>query len=101
MSDAYGSAFSGALTVCKFPSGLRRDSYITRRDDEQRLYAVRMARERAFVEREMLAFLWLYLRRPPQSLPALDPTPDDVPPGWYVSQLRRIRGLPDLPPDAR
>jgi glycosyltransferase involved in cell wall biosynthesis len=101
VSDAYGAAFSGALSVCKFPSGWRRDSYITRRDDEQRLYAARMARERMFVERETLTFLWLYLRRAPQSLPALEATPDDVPPGWYVGQLRRIRGLPNLPREER
>jgi glycosyltransferase involved in cell wall biosynthesis len=93
----FGLAHSYALTVCKFSAGWRRDSYRLRRDDEQRLYAARIQRERLFVERELAAFVWLRLTRPPKSLPEPDPAPEVVPPGWHVRQLRRIRGLPDDP----
>ena len=90
----YGLAHSRALTVCKFNSAWRRDSYLTRRDDEQRLYVERILRERTLVERELLAFFWLRIRRAPQSLPAFDPVPDVVPPGWHVTQYRRVRASP-------
>jgi glycosyltransferase involved in cell wall biosynthesis len=92
-----GIAHSQALTVCKFSSAWRKDSYRLRRDDEQREYVRRIARERTFVERELLAHTWLRLRRPPKTLPDLGPTPEVVPPGWHVTQWRRIRGLPDEP----
>jgi len=90
-------AYSGALTVCKFPSAMRKNSYRERRDDEQRRYVDRISRERAFVERDLLADPWLRLRRAPPSLPELDPVPKVVPPGWHVTQWRRVRGLPDEP----
>jgi glycosyltransferase involved in cell wall biosynthesis len=93
----FGLAHSYALTVCKFSSAWRRDSYRLRRDDEQRLYAARIQRERMFVERELAAFVRLRITRPPKVLPELDPEPEVVPPGWHVSQLRRIRGLPEEP----
>jgi glycosyltransferase involved in cell wall biosynthesis len=92
-----GLTHSLALTVCKFNAAWRKDSYKLRRDDEQRRYAARIQRERLFVERELAAYVWLRLRRPPQSLPELDPVPDVVPPGWHVRQWRRVRGLPDEP----
>jgi glycosyltransferase involved in cell wall biosynthesis len=92
-----GIAHSRALTVCKFSSAWRKNSYRTRRDDEQREYVRRIARERTFVERELLAYAWLRLRRPPQTLPDLGPVPEVVPPGWHVTRWRRIRGLPDEP----
>jgi glycosyltransferase involved in cell wall biosynthesis len=93
----YGIARSEALTVCKFNSTWRRNSYRTRLDNEQREYARRISEEWMFVERELLSYLWLSLRRPQRSLPELDPVPDEIPPGWYVAQWRRIRGLPDEP----
>ena len=93
----FGVAYSGALTVCKFPSAMRRNSYRERQDDEQRRYVDRISRERAFVERDLLADPWLRLRRAPPSLPELDPVPKVVPPGWHVTQWRRVRGLPDEP----
>jgi hypothetical protein len=83
--------------VIKLNSAWRRDSYVTRRDDEQRAYAARIERKRFFVERELLAHVWLRLRRAPRALPELDPVPEVVPPGWHVRQYRRIRGLPEEP----
>ena len=93
----YGVAHSLALTACKFPSAWRKDSYRTRRDDEQRRYARRIQRERLFVERELAAYLWHRLKRGQRSFPAMEPVPDVVPPGWYVRQMRRVRGLPEEP----
>jgi glycosyltransferase involved in cell wall biosynthesis len=93
----FGVAHSLALTACKFPSAWRKDSYRTRRDDEQRRYATRIQRERLFVERELAAYAWLRLKRGPRSFPAMDAVPDEVPPGWYVRQMRRFRGLPEEP----
>jgi len=95
--ERFGLAHSLALTVCKFNSAWRKDSYKLRRDDEQRLYAARIRRERLFVERELARFVWLRLRRPQQSLPTTDPVPEDLPAGWHVRQFRRIRGLPEDP----
>jgi len=94
----FGIAHSMALTVCKPTSGWRKDSYRLRRDDEQREYARRILRERTFVERELAAYFWLRLRRPPPSLPTSKPAPDVVPPGWRIREVRRIRGLPDDAP---
>ena len=91
----YGLAHSLALTACKFPSAWRKDSYVTRRDDEQRRYASRIRRERLFVERELAAYVWARLRGSPPSLSTGEPVPDVVPPGWHVRQMRRARGLPD------
>jgi glycosyltransferase involved in cell wall biosynthesis len=94
----FGVAHSMALTVCKPTSGWRKDSYRLRRDDEQREYANRIVRERTFVERELAAYFWLRVRRPPQSLPESAPVPEPVPPGWRIREVRRIRGLPEEPP---
>ena len=88
---------SRALTVWKFNSAWRPDSYLLRRDDEQAEYALRIASERLFVERELARSLWLRLTGATPNLPGLDPVPAIVPPGWYVRQFRRVRGLPEEP----
>jgi hypothetical protein len=94
---AHGVRYTGALTVCKFNSAWRPNSYRTRLDDEQRTYADRIVRERLFVERELLARLRLAVTRAPVALPDFGPEPEVVPPGWHVRQFRRVRGLPDEP----
>jgi hypothetical protein len=78
-------------------SAWRPNSYRSRRGDEQREYVRRIARRRTFVERELLAYTWLRLRRKPKMLPDLGPRPEVMPPGWQVTQWRRIRGLPEEP----
>ena len=93
----FGTTYSTALTALKFPSAWRKDSYRLRRDDEQRAHLARIGRERAFVERELLAYLWLRARRPFPAFLDPGPTPEVVPPGWLVAQLRRYRGLPEDP----
>lgn len=97
VAETDGVVHSHALTVWKFNSAWRRDSYVLRRDDEQSAYSLRIAGERLFVERELAAWLWVRLRRPEPRLPAFDPVPEVVPPGWYVRQFRRVRGLPEEP----
>jgi glycosyltransferase involved in cell wall biosynthesis len=92
-----GLVHSNALTVWKFNSAMRRNSYVTRRDDEQIDYEHRLETDPLVVERELARWLWIRLRRPEQRLPAYDPEPEEVPPGWYVRQFRKIRGLPEEP----
>lgn len=80
------------LTVCKFPSAWRRNSYRERRSDEQAAYAARIAAEPDFLANELHAILTSYVLE--RSLPTLHPPiPEDVPPGWYVRQSRIARGL--------
>jgi glycosyltransferase involved in cell wall biosynthesis len=93
----HGLAYSHALTSCKFPSAWRPDSYRTGGDGEQRAYATRILRERTFVERELLSIVRLRAGRTAGSIPDVGPVPDVVPPGWWVTQWRRTRGLPDEP----
>lgn len=90
---AGGSTLVPALTVLKFNSALRPNSYLERRDDEQREYAARLARERAFVVREVGIYLWLRATRRPETVPKLPEPPAVVPPGWWVTEWRRVRGL--------
>lgn len=90
-------ARSHALTVFKFNSALRQDSYVLKPCEDQARYLRRIERERAFVARELvalaLAFAWMGIRPPGDRLPALPEPPDPLPPGWHVTQWRRIRGL--------
>lgn len=91
----HGAIFTSvpALTVFKFPSALRANSYRDRPSHEQARYAERMVSERAFIHRELAALGALRLRRAPTRIPQLPPRPDPLPPGWEVTQYRRIRGL--------
>jgi glycosyltransferase involved in cell wall biosynthesis len=93
VASRFGSVIVPALTACKFNSAMRRDSYVNRRSDEQRLYSERIARERFFVLRELASFLWLWIRQPETHLPRVPEPPGQIPPGWYVTEWRRIRGL--------
>jgi glycosyltransferase involved in cell wall biosynthesis len=90
-------AGSGALTVFKFNSAHRRNSYVERPCHEQAAYLRRIEGERAFLLREYAALardLTRALVVPRgRRLPELPPEPEDAPPGWGVTQLRRIRGL--------
>jgi glycosyltransferase involved in cell wall biosynthesis len=88
-----------ALTVCKFSSAWRRDSYRHRRNAEQAAYFERTAHEARFVARELAGWAWLRVvaRNTPLPETQVDPTPDVIPPGWRVGQLRKLRGLPEHP----
>lgn len=88
-------AASGALTAFKFPSAFRRNSYVDKPCEDQARYSRRIESERGFVARELAALAAALVRsqfRPPH-LPQLPEPPDEIPPGWYVTQWRRIRGL--------
>jgi glycosyltransferase involved in cell wall biosynthesis len=86
-----------ALTVVKFPSAWRPDSYRTRASAEQSAYAARIARERLFVERELGRYAVSRLRRRPEHVvQPREPGEGTDRRGWHVSELRRIRGLPPL-----
>ena len=86
-----GARFSHvrALTVVKFASTHRPNSYRDHRSDEQAAFSRRLAR-RSFVARELAAAA---LRAPvPAPAPAVARGAADVP-GGLVAEYRRIRGL--------
>lgn len=83
-----------ALTVFKFPSGIRPYSYVLQHSHEQAAYAHRMSSERMFLPREILTTSWSQLRGSGRRLSALGLVPPADPgPGWQVREARRIRGL--------
>ena len=95
---ASGARFSRvrALSVIKFPSIARTNSYRDRRSDEQASFSRRMDR-RSFVAREALTATALFPLRSYSLPPPVDPSAV-AKPGGLVSEYRRIRGLEDLPP---
>jgi glycosyltransferase involved in cell wall biosynthesis len=86
-----------ALTVFKFNSAYRRNSYVEKPSHEQELYLSRIESEAGFVYRELGALALATFRSLfvsiSKELPQLPEPPDPLPPGWYVTQWRRIRGL--------
>ncbi len=86
-----------ALTVFKFASAYRRNSYLEKPSHEQERYLRRIETERGFVERELGAVAFAVFRSLfvsiSKDLPQLPEPPDPLPPGWHVTQWRRIRGL--------
>jgi glycosyltransferase involved in cell wall biosynthesis len=89
---AGGIVTVAALTVFKFPSAWRRNSYVLKPCHEQQAYADRIARERLFVYREVAAVAWRRLMRDPD--PRMVAKPDGpLPPGWHVTEMRKVRGL--------
>jgi hypothetical protein len=86
-----------ALTVFKFNSAYRLNSYVEKPSHEQERYLHRIATERGFVWRELAAVAPVLIRSifhsTTERLPRLPPTPEVPPPGWQVTQYRRIRGL--------
>jgi glycosyltransferase involved in cell wall biosynthesis len=92
-----GARFSRvrALSVIKFPSAVRTDSYLEHRSAEQAAFSRRIGR-RSFVAREALTAMALYPLQSFARSPALDPSASTRP-GGLVSEWRRVRGL-DGPP---
>jgi hypothetical protein len=88
------------LSVVKLTSSLRKDSYLTRRSDEQAAWWARICNEPDLPERELIEVLRGSLGgfdariRAPLAIA-------HAPPGWIIEQLRWIRGLePDIVPMA-
>lgn len=88
-----GKVFVGGerLTVFKFPSSTRKDSYVERPSHEQARLARRL-REPDVEFRELLEITRSFLVR--GARPVLTPTPlENAPPGWIAHQMRQMRGL--------
>src|SRR5690242_2462457 len=83
------------VTVFKFPSSWRRDSYRERRCDEQAEYARRIQTEPDFLERELIGFAVAYEQG--KIWAPRGKRPRFRPPGWAVEQRRRFRGLDARP----
>ncbi|HYV38213.1 MAG TPA: glycosyltransferase [Gemmataceae bacterium] len=85
-----------ALTVFKFNSAYRPNSYVEKPCHEQAEYVRRIQHEPDFVARE-----WNEINRVKElglvaHYPAVPEVPHPKPLGWEVHQSRRIRGLPPL-----
>jgi hypothetical protein len=82
------------LSVLKFNSAWRKDSYREKPSHEQAEYVRRIQSEPDFISRELLAIVrTLVLNHPERILRAPTP-PEGAPPGWFVEQMRAHRGLP-------
>jgi glycosyltransferase involved in cell wall biosynthesis len=102
-ADFFGRAFQhgksftavNELTVFKFPSAWRRNSYRQRLCSEQVEYVRRIRTESDFLKDEWQAIAQAYvlgktLAPPDAQLPVV---PANAPRGWMVEQWRAIRGL--------
>ena len=81
------------LTVYKFNSSLRKNSYIEKPFHEQAAYHRRIENDRWFLTEEILEIMRVHLRRLPMQTPVRQPPPQPHTPGWEVAQYRRFRGL--------
>ena len=81
------------LTVFKFPSGLRKNSYLEKKSEEQAECRRRIAREPEFRYRELMDTVQVLAARIPDLVSVVF-TPDDAAPGAAVDALRAVRGLP-------
>jgi glycosyltransferase involved in cell wall biosynthesis len=87
-----GTLVVPVLTVFKFPSAWRKNSYIDKPSHEQAAYVRRIESERGFIYRELAAMRMAQLRRVKPDVDFGEP-PDPLPPGWTVTQFRKARGL--------
>ena len=84
---------TGELTVFKFNSAFRRNSYIEKPCHEQAACLERIRNQPWFLFKETLAIARIHLRKLPMLAPAVAAPPSPQTPGWYVTQFRKIRGL--------
>jgi glycosyltransferase involved in cell wall biosynthesis len=84
---------SRELTVFKFNSSLRRNSYVDRPWHEQAACQRRIERRPWFMPAEVLKIASIHLRRLPMQAPVHATPPDPTTPGWSVAQARKFRGL--------
>lgn len=81
------------LTVFKFNSALRKNSYQERPCHEQAEYLKGIETDRLFMAREVMRIVRLQARNLPVHRPHFTPPPDADALGWEVSQFRKYRGL--------
>ncbi len=86
-------ASTSELTVFKFNSNLRKNSYRDRPCHEQASCTSRIEHGRWFMLREATKIARIHLLRLPMEIPAIPPPPEPHTPGWTISQLRKMRGL--------
>jgi glycosyltransferase involved in cell wall biosynthesis len=84
------------LTVFKFPSAWRVNSYRERRSEEQAEYARRIQADSDLIAQEMFAIVEAFVLGK-ASFPKIE-VPWDARRGWLVNEYRRIRGLEAKPP---
>lgn len=99
----HGARFApvNALTVFKFNSAWRPNSYRNGRSDEQAECVRRLQTDGDFLERELLDIVTAYVLNKPHWPPNVKvhgvPAGETQPPGWIVEQWRGIRGLDARP----
>lgn len=81
------------LTVFKFNSNLRKNSYRDKPCHEQAAYTAHIERRRWFMLREAMRIANLHIFKPPVRIPEIAPPPAPDSPGWNVAQYRKARGL--------
>ena len=81
------------LTVFKFNSALRKNSYVEKPCFEQEAYLRKIQRSRWFLLKETLEIAWVHLRQLPMNTPAIPAPPTEHTPGWHVTHYRKFRGL--------
>jgi glycosyltransferase involved in cell wall biosynthesis len=81
------------LTVFKFNSALRKNSYLEKPCHEQAAYLARIESDRWFMLREALAIARVHFFQLPMRAPAFSSPPNEEAMGWEVSQFRKFRGL--------
>ena len=87
------SVSTGELTVFKFNSALRKNSYIEKPCHEQMAYCERIENNRWFMLQEALGIARIHLRKLPMRSVEIPAPPAPHTPGWYVTQYRKLRGL--------
>lgn len=85
-------ACTNQLSVMKFNSAFRPNSYLTRRSDEQKEYARRIRTEPDFVVRELSAIVRSQIIRHPEDVPRAHDWSSDAK-GGAIKRLRVARGL--------
>jgi glycosyltransferase involved in cell wall biosynthesis len=82
-----------ALTLFKFPSSWRRNSYREKPDHEQAEYVRRIETEPGFLYRELVKIARWHLAPTWEGLPPGPKAPAEPYPGWQWDYVRKVRGL--------
>lgn len=81
------------LTVFKFNSALRKDSYVEKPCHEQAAYLRALKCNPFFMLREAREIARIHNQQLPMESPAFEPPPSPDTLGWSVKQYRKYRGL--------